>query len=81
MTNQERDLLTQQREAIKLQKEASVEVFKQNSRFKALEVAQSLNPDRYATGSANTLGGVGSQNFDIIKKAEEIYQWLIKNEK
>jgi len=80
MTKQERDLLTQQREAIKLQKEASVEVFKQNSRFKALEVAQSLNPNRYATGSAGTLGG-GTQNFNIIQKAEEIYQWLIKNSK
>ena len=80
MTKQERDLVTQQREAIKLQKQASLEVFKQNSRFKALEVAQSLNPNRYNPGSAGMLGG-GQQSFDIIKKAEEIYQWIIKNVK
>ena len=80
MTTQERELLTQQRECIKLQKEASVEVFKHNARFKALEVAQSLNPNKYTIVSGSTLSSSG-QNFNIIVKAEEIYQWLIKSEK
>ena len=80
MTTQERELLTQQRECIKLQKEASVEVFKHNARFKALEVAQSLNPNKYTIGATGTLRG-SAQNFNIIEKSEEIYQWLIKSEK
>ena len=78
MTNQERDLQSQQREAIKLQKEASLQLFKQNAKFKALEAAQTLNPNRYVSSSLDRQNLTGG-NFDIAKKSEEIYQWLIKD--
>ena len=81
MTKEERAIQSQIRENERMQKQLSESSYKQNARFKALEVAQYLKPSTNYISDRTTL----SQNlpkqetdYDIVKKAEEIYQWLIK---
>lgn len=73
MTTEQRQLESQIRLNAKMQKELSATEYKQRARFKALETAQSLNPQRNIHLANEKL-----PDFDIVKKSEEIYQWLIK---
>ena len=57
---------------LKAQKESEERAFKQNARFRALEAAQYLHPRRNEVATTKTT------EYDVVKKAEEIYQWLIK---
>lgn len=77
MTKEERTIQEQIRENERMQKRLSDLSFKQTARFKALEVAQNLDPSsRYVAPRGE---GAGKPPiYDVVKKAEEIYQWLIK---
>jgi len=75
MTKEERTIQSQIRENERMQKQLSDSSFKQSARFKSLEIAQYLNPQRNASV---LVGAKPDKEYDIVKKAEEIYQWLIK---
>jgi len=74
MTKEERTIQSQIRENERMQKQLSDSSFKQSARFKSLEIAQYLNPQR----NISVMGEKPDKEYDIVKKAEEIYQWLIK---
>jgi len=74
MTKEERTIQSQIRENERMQKQLSDSSFKQSARFKSLEIAQYLNPQR----NISVMGEKTEKEYDIVKKAEEIYQWLIK---
>lgn len=74
MTKEERTIQSQIRENERMQKQLSDSSFKQSARFKSLEIAQYLNPQR----NISAMGEKPQKEYDIVKKAEEIYQWLIK---
>lgn len=74
MTKEERTIQSQIRENERMQKQLSDSSFKQSARFKSLEIAQYLNPQR----NISVMSEKPEKEYDIVKKAEEIYQWLIK---
>ncbi len=58
----------------KVQEEADNSRFKQNARFKSIETAERLNPNRSFTIEK----GKNPVAYDVVKEAEKIYQWLVK---
>ncbi len=81
MTKQEREQNELMRQNQRMQKELSDKTFKQKARFEALNTAQYLRPPvnyiNEAAGLAQRVTKVQPE-YDVTKKAEEIYQWLIK---
>ena len=71
MTEEERIIRNQIRENERMQKELSEIDYIRRARIRAIEIAQYLKP----TTPPNGMGGLSEYN--IVKKAEEIYQWLI----
>lgn len=78
MTKEERLIQSQLRENEKAQRQLSEKILKRDARFKALEVAQYLKPPTNYVNNPLSNQKVVAQDYDIIKKAEEIYKWLIK---
>ncbi len=78
MTKEERLIQSQLRENEKAQRQLSEKILKRDARFKALEVAQYLKPSTNYVNNPLSNQKAVVQDYDIIKKAEEIYKWLIK---
>jgi len=78
MTKEERLIQSQLRENEKAQRQLSEKILKRDARFKALEVAQYLKPSTNYVNNPLSNQKAVVQDYDIFKKAEEIYKWLIK---
>lgn len=80
---QQREAIRQHQRAAKeldaREKELSIAEYKQRARFKALDAAQYLKPSRDFNEPKGLSQNTTLVNYDIVKKAEEIYQWLIKD--
>ena len=58
-----------------LMKEASFNEYKRSAKMTALNSAINLRP---YVNSAVSLVATPDQDFDVIKKADEIYKWLLE---
>jgi hypothetical protein len=77
MTKEERLIQRQIIDNERKGKQLSDLSYKRDARFKALEVANHLKPSPIYGTQLNS--NIGKQpEYDIVKKAEEIYKWLIK---
>lgn len=53
----------------------SEEEFRQRCKIKAMDIAIQLKPLQPVWGTMGSIGGM--PNYDIAKKAQEVYDWLI----
>lgn len=66
---------SQMEENARVQKEYSLNEYKRSAKMTALNSAINLRP---YVNSAATLVSTPDESFDVIKKADEIYEWLLK---
>lgn len=77
MTKEERLIQRQIIDNERKGKQLSDLSYKRDAKFKALEVANHLKPSPFL-GTKLSSNIEKQPEYDVIKKAEEIYKWLIK---